>query len=263
MSNQNESLSVNAKTIDEAIELGLNQLGLTRDQVDIEIVNEGKRGLFGLGVEEALVRLTPKSRGDEEQQVSNASTLEESDSPESDEPVEEDVPPNGDQDQTNESGDQAKTVEEIGRYYLDGLLKRMGIQAEITTRIATDLVEPGEEAPLVFDIQGKDLGILIGRRNETLQALQYMLRLMVSKEMESWQRIVVDVESYRSRRRQTLHKIAQRMAEQAVANNERVVLEAMPAYERRIIHIALRDHPTVITKSIGRDNNRKVTIIPK
>ena len=90
-----------------------------------------------------------------------------------------------------------------------------------------------------------------------------MLRLMVSKEMQSWQRIVVDVESYRSRRRQTLHKIAKRMAEQAVANQERVVLEAMPAYERRIIHIALRDHPTVITKSIGRDNNRKVTIIPK
>jgi spoIIIJ-associated protein len=139
----------------------------------------------------------------------------------------------------------------------------MGIEADIVVRPAPDLVDPGDEAPLVLDITGRDLGILIGRRNETLQALQYVVRLMVSKEMGSWQRIVVDVESYRSRRRQTLHQIARRMAERAVANRERVVLEAMPPYERRIIHMTLRDHPSVTTKSIGRENNRKVTIIPK
>ena len=104
---------------------------------------------------------------------------------------------------------------------------------------------------------------MIGRRSETLQALQYMVRLMVSKDMGSWQRIVVDVESYRSRRRKSLQRMARRMAERATNNQERVVLEAMTPYERRIIHITLRDHPAVYTKSIGQDNNRKVTIIPK
>jgi spoIIIJ-associated protein len=129
--------------------------------------------------------------------------------------------------------------------------------------MGTDMIEPGEKAPLVLDVTGKDLGILIGRRSETLQALQYMVRLMVSKEMGSWQRVVVDVESYRARRRQSLRQMAQRMAERAIASRERVVMEAMSAYERRIIHVALRDHPAVFTKSIGRENNRKVTIIPK
>lgn len=139
----------------------------------------------------------------------------------------------------------------------------MGVEATVETRYASDLAEPDEDPPLVFDIVGQDLGILIGRRNETLQAIQYMVRLMVSKQMGSWQPIIVDVESYRARRRASLRKLAQRMAEKAVNSNQRVVLEAMPAYERRLVHIALRDHPGVVTKSIGRDKNRKVTIIPK
>jgi spoIIIJ-associated protein len=156
-----------------------------------------------------------------------------------------------------------KDMANIAAKYLEGLLWRMGIQAKITTRLGQELVEPGERAPLVLDISGQDLGVLIGRRSETLQALQYMVRLMVSKEMGRWQQIVVDVESYRSRRRRSLEQMAHRMAERAIANRERVVMEAMSAYERRIIHVALRDHPAVFTKSIGRDNNRKVTIIPK
>jgi spoIIIJ-associated protein len=154
-------------------------------------------------------------------------------------------------------------IEKIAIECLEGLLERMDIEATVTTRVASDLVEPGEEAPLVLDIIGNDLGILIGRRSETLQAIQYMVRLMVSKRLGTWQRIVVDVESYRARRRRSLRQMAERMAERAVANRERVVMEAMSAYERRIIHVALRDHPAVFTKSIGRENNRKVTIIPK
>jgi spoIIIJ-associated protein len=140
----------------------------------------------------------------------------------------------------------------------------MGLdKARIKTRFATDLVEEGEEPPLVLNITGQDLGILIGRRSETLQALQYMLRLMVSKELSSWQPIIVDVESYRVRRRQSLLRMADKMAERAATSGKRVVLEAMPAYERRVIHVALKDHPSVITKSIGSDEHRKVTIIPR
>jgi spoIIIJ-associated protein len=282
MSDQNESLNVNAKTIDEAIEQGLSQLGLARDQVEIEIVSEGKRGLFGLGSEEALVRLTPKTDSagtdteSEDSPVEAAAVIDRTDP---DSSLEQDLPdtagagrlavaeveaPLPDQEERVEVDEvQDSSVEAIGTAYLTGLLARMGVEAEVSTRIAEDLVERGEEPPLVFDVTGKDLGILIGRRNETLQALQFMLRLMVSKELGSWQPLVVDVESYRARRRQSLRNMAQRMADRAVANQERVVLEAMPAYERRIIHIALRDNPSVTTQSIGHEKNRKVTILPK
>jgi spoIIIJ-associated protein len=269
MSNQNgKSLDVSAKTIEEAIEQGLAQLGLSRDEVDIEILKEGRKGVFGLGAEDALVRLTPRSgsvqaerrpwpeatvtpleAADDRPDVDAGRTAEVQESPAPASPA----PSSGE-----------KNVSEIAEYYLKGLLERMGLsRSHINSRIATDLVEEGEEPPLVLNITGQDLGILIGRRSETLQALQYMLRLMVSKEMGSWQPIVVDVESYRVRRRQSLHRMAEKMAERAVSSRKRVVLEAMPAYERRVIHVALKNHPAVFTKSIGSDENRKVTIIPK
>ena len=283
MSNRNESLNVNAKTIDEAIELGLSQLGLSREQVEIEILSEGKRGLFGLGSEEAIVRLTPRDDSTEAESRSEPVPAEEAvagDGPVSAEPVQQDTShvaavadesvemvvdetPDGAAEAVEQADETGSPVEEIGTAYLTGLLARMGVEADVSTRIATDLVETGEEPPLVFDITGKDLGILIGRRNETLQALQFMLRLMISKQLGSWQPVVVDVESYRARRRESLRNMANRMADRAVANQERVVLEAMPAYERRIVHIALRDNPSVTTKSIGHEKNRKVTIVPK
>lgn len=267
MADQNveKSLDVNAKTVDEAIEQGLAQLGLSRDQVDIEIIKEGKRGVFGLGSEEAQVRLIRKGQtaasSSEAAQTAPveaaADGVDQMSAPgrEPDEPA---APPA----ESKASGDQQQILE-TGEKYLSGLLERMGIEASVTMRLATDLVEADEEPPLVLDITGNDLGILIGRRSETLRALQYMVRLMVSKEMHSWQPIVVDVESYRVRRRRSLRQMAQKMAERATATGKRVVLEAMPAYERRIIHLTLKDHPAVYTKSIGSDDSRKVTIIPK
>jgi spoIIIJ-associated protein len=271
MTNQNESLDVSAKTIEEAIEQGLSRLGLSRDQVEIQILNEGKRGILGFGSEDATVRLIPKHPLIEETPAARPAIIPVEAEPEVEPIVEEEAPPvipslQIDEPEESEQDDipaHDRRALEIAEKHLAELLQLMGIEADIVVRPAPDLVDPGDEAPLVLDITGRDLGILIGRRNETLQALQYVVRLMVSKELGSWQRIVVDVESYRSRRRQTLHQIAKRMAERAVANRERVVLEAMPPYERRIIHMTLRDHPSVTTKSIGRENNRKVTIIPK
>ena len=263
MSNQNESLDVSAKTIDEAIEQGLAQLDLTREQVDIEVIKEGKRGVFGIGSEEAQIRLTPRSQMPAENpQISEISRAEEvapvaeaTASAETIEPAE--------TFQAEIKPSQPAEVGEIAIRYLDTLLKLMGIKAVVTYRYAGDLVEPGEAPPLVLDITGGDLGILIGRRSETLQALQDLVRIMVSKELSSWQPLMVDVESYRVRRRQSLRQMAEKMAERVAASRKKMVLEAMPPHERRIIHIALRDHPVVITKSIGSDDNRKVTIIPK
>jgi len=113
------------------------------------------------------------------------------------------------------------------------------------------------------EIQGNDLSILIGRQAETLNALQYIASLIVAKEMGQPVTLVLDVEGYRQRREQQIRQLARRMAEQAINTQRRQVLEPMPANERRIIHIELRDNPLVSTESIGEDPHRKVTIIPK
>jgi spoIIIJ-associated protein len=281
MQNQNAgSLDVSAKTVDEAIEVGLARLGLSRQQVTIEIIKEGKRGVFGLGAEEAVVRLTPRPKAPSaaparpaakapapviQKPVYNEPEEDDFDDDEpdedeldEDEPVEDELPVPA----VEMTGEQTRVAQTASRM-LGTLLRHMGIQARVTARIAPDLVEDNEEPPLVLNITGRDLGILIGRHSETLRALQYMLRLMVSKDTGDWQPVVVDIEDYRIRRRRSLHRMAEKMAERAVASGKRVVLEAMPAYERRVIHVALKDNPHVITKSIGSDDYRKVTIIPK
>lgn len=254
---RNKVIEVSAKTVEEAVEQGLDQLNLTQDEVEVDILKEGKRGVFGIGAEDAVVRLTPK--------VVEAPISEPTISPEPSLPSEsEETAPSDDKQRATESEPETTSdIDALAEEYLAGLLKRMGIKARIERGNGEDLVEPGEEVPLVLDIQGQDLGILIGRRSETLRALQYMLRLMVSKQISRWYPIIVDVESYRVRRRNSLRQLADKMAQRAVSSGRRVVLEAMPAYERRIVHITLRDHPDVYTKSVGGDDNRKVTIIPK
>lgn len=262
MPKQNENLDVSAKTIDEAIELGLAQLGLSREQVDVEVIKEGKRGVFGIGSEDAQVRLTRRSRVQPEMVQSAAVPVASVAASAPAAPVETPAEPSQPAQARPESSHEAE-VGEMSVRFLSQLLKLMGIQATVAYRPGTDLVEVGETPPLVLDITGGDLGILIGRRSETLQALQDMVRLMVSKELNSWLPIVVDVEAYRVRRRQSLRQMAEKMAERVTVSRKKMVLEAMPAHERRIIHITLRDHPAVTTKSIGSDDNRKVTIIPK
>ncbi|MEM7347075.1 MAG: RNA-binding cell elongation regulator Jag/EloR [Chloroflexota bacterium] len=261
MANQNESLNVSAKTVEDAIEDGLSQLGLNRDQVNIEIISEGKRGVFGLGSEEAQVRLSPipTPSPDEADEPPPSAVSEDTDeaAESSNEVVEEDVSSN------KADEEPASEIEDIAIELLSQLLAHMGIQADVTARLGTDLVEPEEDPPLVLDVTGRDLGILIGRRSETLYALQYMLRLMISKHTKRWDPVLVDVESYRVRRRKSLHQMAERMAERAANSGKRVILEAMSAHERRIIHMTLRDHPDVFTKSIGSGENRKVSILPK
>lgn len=260
MLKQNESLDVSAKTVEEAIEQGLAQAGLTREQVEIEIIKEGKRGVFGIGAEEAQIRLTLKKQPVPIlAQPAHPSASAPESSPNEPLPVEEVAPASSPEPQA----DQLNEVEQLAISCLENLLKFMGIQATVVHRYAPDLVEGDEAPPLVLDIVGGDLGILIGRQSETLQALQFMVRTMVSKQTNRWHSIMIDVESYRARRRSSLQRLAERMAERVVSSGKKVVLEAMPAHERRIIHLTLRDHPAVITKSVGSDDNRKVTIVPK
>jgi spoIIIJ-associated protein len=142
------------------------------------------------------------------------------------------------------------------------LLERMHVHADVSAKygIADDL---RNRVPVNVEITGKDLSILIGRQAETLNALQYIAGLMVSKEIGQALTLVIDVQGFRKRREQQLRQLARRMADQAIKTGRRQVLEPMPANERRIIHIELRDHPQVTTESVGEEPRRKVTILLK
>jgi spoIIIJ-associated protein len=139
----------------------------------------------------------------------------------------------------------------------------MGIRASVDSMLGYELADEGQPPPTVLNITGEDLGILIGRRGETLRALQYLVRLMVSHRIKHWTNLVVDVESYVVRRRHSLEGLAQRVADQVARTGRTQALEPMPAYERRIVHITLRNHPKVTTQSVGEGERRKVTIVPR
>jgi spoIIIJ-associated protein len=153
-------------------------------------------------------------------------------------------------------------IERLARETLEELLGKMRIKARVEARWEP-ASEPGDSPPLVLNVLGDDLTLLIGRRGETLSALQYVMRSIVGRQAGELVNVVVDVEGYKARREQQLRRLAQRMAEQAVARGRTVVLEPMPPNERRLIHLELRDHPDVRTESVGDGDRRKVTIVPK
>lgn len=148
------------------------------------------------------------------------------------------------------------------RQVLEDLLERMHLTAEV--QASRGQPETEADAPvMVLDVQGDDLDPLIGRRGETLAALQYITRLILSKQFGHSVDLVVDVQGHKQRRDDQLRRMARRMAEQAAERQRVMTLEPMPANERRIIHLELRDHPDVVTESVGEGTHRKVTIIPR
>ena len=140
------------------------------------------------------------------------------------------------------------------------LLFLMGLQAQVSAHYGE---ARDDRRPILVDIRGGDLGVLIGRRGETLDAFQYIASLMVGKEVEQFVHLIVDVEGHRDRRQRQLQQLARRMAEQVIKTGRKLTLEPMTASERRIIHMELRDHPAVTTQSAGEEPHRKVTILPK
>ena len=257
MNSQRTTIEIIAPTINEAIEKGLADLELSREEVDIEILDEGSRGLFGLGSHQARIRLIVKQAMPEPIESENRSTISEVEYTEAAEeeqaakPVR--IPP-------------ANAKEEIPLHVaqetVSELLSKMHIQADVEAMYGEMDEERGTRAILV-DVSGKDLSVLIGKRSETLNALQYISRLIVSKELGENVTLVIDVEGYRSRRERQLRQLAHRMAEQAVKTGRKQILEPMPPNERRIIHIELREDSHVTTESFGEEPHRKVTIIPK
>jgi len=257
MTSQRATLEIIAPTINEAIEKGLDELKLSREEVEIEILDEGSRGLFGLGSHLARVRLIVKQKEAASYQpdispaIRDESEHEEAEEEPAIKPVR--IPA-------------ANTKEEITLHVaqetVSELLGKMHIQAQVIASYGEVDDVRGTRAILV-DVTGKDLSVLIGKRSETLNALQYIARLIVSKELGENVTLVIDVEGYRTRRERQLRQLAHRMADQAIKTGRKQTLEPMPPNERRIIHMELREDEHVTTESFGEEPHRKVTIIPK
>lgn len=257
-------LEMIAPTVEEAIDLGLEQLGIAREDVEIEVLDTGSKGLFGIGNRQARVRLVVSGAAE------NGGEQAASIMPAASEAVidEEEIPEEAEEEDTQVKmpvSDYPIDLEEamdVTKHVVKELLEKMRVYAEVSTHFV-EAPDDKSSGVIQVDISGNDLSILIGRQAETLNALQYITNLIVAKELGQWNTILVDVQGYRLRRENQLRKLARRLADQAVKSQRRQVLEPMPANERRYIHLELRNHPEVSTESVGEEPNRKVTIIPK
>lgn len=200
-----------AKTVDEAVNLALEELGASKDDVDIEIIEETK-GLFGiLGNKEVKVRVTLRER----EEVSRA------------------------------------------KEFIKNVTERLGmnIEQEVSFNEKDNLLK--------IELKGEGLGLLIGRRGETLDSIQYLTNIFVNKKSDDYIKVTIDAENYRERREESLVSLAKRTASKAVKYRKNMVIEPKNPYERRIIHEALQDYPEVTTYSVGEDPNRKVIVAYK
>ena len=243
-----------ARTVKEAITKGLNALELSQEDAVIEILDEGRSGVFGVGGKSAVVRITPRAEETPETAAPQPADAAEA-SDESEASPDAVISPEPEVVSSNSEADQVLT---ISAGFLQGLLDRMALKAGVETQMLA-----GEDETIYrLNITGEDLGILIGRRAETLDAFQYLTRLVVNQQTHRWYRIEVDVENYKQRREQSLQRLARNMADRAVSEGRTIILEPMPSRERRLIHLALRDREDVRTESVGEGDSRKVTIIP-
>jgi spoIIIJ-associated protein len=279
--------------VEAAIDAGLRRLGMNRDQVTVTIIDEGSRGLLGIGSREAVVRLKPAvvappppplaprpapppSRPTPPptppQQPPPAPPVAARPEPPvareqqpARPPVAPTPTPAADEDEAAPAAatdDELAAEAEAAVAVLSELLDKMHVSASVTASASEPDDLTGQRVNVVA-INGDDLTVLIGPRGETLDALQFLGRLMVAHKLHRRSNFVVDVEGYRQRRVQALTRLAERMADKARQRGEPISLEPMTAYERRIIHMALRDTPDVYTESAGEGKQRRVRIFPK
>ena len=296
-----------AKTVEEAVELGLQELGVSIGDVDVQVVEEGSKGLFGLfGSRPVKVRLTvkdseedplgdlleekpakkpekkaekkPEKKAEKKQEEKKPAAKAEEKKSEEKKPAEKkaekkpaekkaesEAPAEKQEIRTLEKpevtmipADQldAESPAGVAREFLGELTKLMGVN--VTIDMGTDA-----EGNVYGFMQGDTLGILIGRRGETLDALQYLTSLKVNRGRDSYTRVTLDTENYRAKREDTLIRLANRMANRALRTGRKVSLEPMNPYERRIIHFALQQNEGVTTHSEGDEPNRHVVITHK
>jgi spoIIIJ-associated protein len=274
------TLEIIAPTVEEALAQGLAQLGLPATAVSVEVLDTGNSGLFGLGARQVRVRLTvnaadggkpaapavapapmPAPQKEGKRSTARPTERRKSEHPAAATPMAEVVAAPAVASRSAVSlPDGSDEVLDKTEAIVSKLLYHMGLQAQVSAHYG-ELRE--DRRPIMVDVRGGDLGILIGRRGQTLDAFQYVAALMVGKQTGQFIHLIVDVEGHRDRRERQLRQLARRMAEQVLKTGRKLTLEPMRASERRIIHMELRDHPAVMTASVGEDPYRKVTIIPK
>lgn len=203
-----KSIEKSAKTVDEAVRLALIDLGLTKKDVKVEILDEGKGGFLGIGAKDAIVKVTP-----------------------------------------------VVDLAARARDFLNSVFLTMGLRVEL------DIQSEGKV--MRINLIGDDMGIIIGKRGDTLDALEHLTNLCVNKGDGEYTKVILDTENYRARREQTLTKLAKSLAASVTRNGKKITLEPMHSNERRIIHATLQNNPNVDTYSIGETPNRKVVIAPK
>jgi spoIIIJ-associated protein len=262
------SVEIQAYSVEEAVRLALEQLGLTEDAVDIEVLSDAGPDEDA----EALVRVTAKGMASQPT-PSAAGGARRAPGPRrvpGDRPSQRGTPPPraSDPDTSERSAlhdrvdaEEEQTAKEIVRE----LLAHIGIDADV---VAVDnpssMPLDDEDPPTIFiDILGRDLGMLIGRRGENLAQIQYLVNLLANRKLGDWTRVIVDVEGYRSRREESLIGLAERVARQVARSRRPIVLEPMPPNERRIVHMTLKSNPDVTTESNGEGANRRVTVQPR
>ena len=263
------TLEKSARTVDAAIEDALNELGLSRDDVSVEILERGKSGFLGFGAVQARVRVTYETPDPEP--VKPAPKKAEKPAPAKTEkparaekpaPVKAEKPAKAEKAEApvpkaekkpaaaaeGESADYAAI-----RSFLTGLLERMGVNADIE-------ISPRDNGGINVNLTGASMGAIIGRRGETLDAIQHLTNYVVNKDSEKHLHISVDAEAYRSKREESLTHLAEKMAEKAIKYKRSMALEPMNSYERHVIHTALQNYEGVTTSSTGVEPNRRVVV---
>ena len=249
-----DSVVVAALSVEEAIILGLTRLTATRDEVDIEILDEGNRGFLSIGAREARVRLTKRPLREAPtptvaaQPVVAKAPVTEAAAPVA--AVRRAARPAGD-----EGGLDRAAIEAVARDITEHLLPGLSLEVSI------EWVD--EDRPTLWvSLTGRDADSLVGPRARNLHSLQYLFRALIYQQADGNYNVVVDADGYRRRRRRSLESLAQKKADQAVEQGQAIRLRAMPAHERRIVHIVLKEDDRVSTESTGRGRDRAITIVP-
>lgn len=273
----NGSIRVSAKTVDDAITEALIQLGVTSDRLEYEVIEKGSAGFLGIGMKQAVIEARRKPEPKEEKveepvveepvkaepkkvetvQPQKAAAEKKADEPQKaafEKAVEKEVKEEVKK-ETKLVEVQPQTIEAV-EDFLKNTMKAMDMEVELKTEIDQD-------GALCVDMSGEHMGILIGKRGQTLDSLQYLAKRVANKHQEGYVRVKLDTENYRARREETLRHLAKNIAHKVKRNRRPVALEPMNPYERRIIHSALQSDPYVMTHSEGEEPFRKVVITLK
>ncbi len=233
-----KTLEKSARTEDAAIAAALEELGMDRDDVSVEIIERAKSGFLGIGASPAVVRVSYECPDEDVKPAVEKKTAESTAAPAAEKA--------------------APVVDEDPEYaavrtFLTGLLERMGVKAELE-------FSRRENGGINVNLSGGNMGVIIGRRGETLDAIQHLTNYVVNKDSDKRMHVSIDAEAYRSKREESLTKLAEKMAEKAIKYKRSMALEPMNSYERHVIHTALQNYPGVTTSSTGVEPNRRVVV---